>query len=71
MEDIISNYSALMLNSVFRWKFSPGSTFYLVWTRNTELSSSNEKFELMSNTVDLLIEEDANHLAIKITYWID
>ena len=70
-EDIISNYSALMLNSVFRWEFSPGSTFYLVWTRNTELSSSNEIFELMSNTVDLLIEEAANHLAIKITYWID
>ena len=71
MEDIISNYSALMLNSVFCWEFSPGSTFYLVWTRNTELSSSNEIFELMSNTVDLLIEEAANHLAIKITYWID
>ena len=62
MEDIISNYSALMLNSVFRWEFSPGSTFYRVWTRNTEL---------MSNTVDLLIEEAANHLEIKITYWID
>ncbi len=26
-EDIISNYSALMPNSVFRWEFSPGSTF--------------------------------------------
>ena len=25
----------------------------------------------MSNTVDLLIEKAANHLAIKITYWID
>ena len=71
MEDEISNYSALMFNSVFRWEFSPGSTFYLVWTRNTELSSSNEKFELMSNTVDLLKGEAANHLAIKITYWID
>ena len=71
MEDEISNYSVLVFNSVFRWEFSPGSTFYLVWTRNTELSSSNEIFELMSNTVDLLIEEAANHLAIKITCWID
>ena len=70
-DDIISNYSALVFSSVFRWEFQPGSTFYLVWTRNTELSSSNGKFELISNTVDLLKGEAANHMAIKITYWID
>jgi len=71
MEDEISNYSALVFNSVFRWEFQPGSTFYFVLTRSAELSSSNEKFELISNTVDLLKVEAANHLAIKITYWID
>ena len=71
MEDDISNYSALVFNSVFRWEFQPGSTFYFVLTRSTELSSSNKKFELISNTVDLLKGEAANHLAIKITYWID
>ena len=71
MEDEISNYSALVFNSVFRWEFSPGSTFYLVWTCNTELSSSNEESELMSNTVDLLNGEAANHFVIKLTYWID
>ena len=27
MEDEISNYFALVFNSVFRWEFSPGSTF--------------------------------------------
>ena len=71
MEDEISNYAALEFNSVFHWEFSPVSTFYLVWTCNPELSSSNEKLELMSNTVDLLKGEAANHLAFKLTVWID
>jgi len=71
VEDVNSNYSALVLNTVFRWEFSPGSTFYFVWTRNTELSSSNEELELMSNSVDLLNGKAANHLVMKLTYWID
>ena len=43
MEDEISNYSALVFNAVFRWEYSPGSTFYLVWTSNSELAQGGEE----------------------------
>jgi len=61
----------LIINSVFRWEYQPGSTFYFVWTRNVEESTSERNFDVIRNTVDLLKSQSNNNIAIKLTYWID
>ena len=71
MEDEILNYSALVFSSVFRWEFSPGSTFYLVWTSNSELVPGDEEKNLFKTFAELLQETSNNHIALKLSYWIN
>jgi len=61
----------LIINSVFRWEYQPVSTFYFVWTRNVEESTSERNLDVIRNTVDLLKSQSNNNIAIKLTYWID
>ena len=71
MENEKYNYSSLIINSVFRWEYQPGFTFYFIWTRNVEESTSERNLDVIRNTVDLLKSQSNNNIAIKLTYWID
>ncbi len=63
------NYKALVGNAVLRWEFHPGSTLYLVWTRNGSNVDHPGQFQLKRDLGDLLKAETDNVFEIKVTYW--
>lgn len=64
------NYKALVGTAVLRWEFSPGSTLYLVWTRNGYDYQHPGNFQLRRDLSDLFGATADNFFAIKATYWI-
>ncbi|MFQ6611707.1 MAG: DUF5916 domain-containing protein [Fidelibacterota bacterium] len=64
------NYKALVGNAVLRWEFHPGSTLYLVWTRNGNNFDHPGQFKLNRDLGKLLKAKTDNVFEIKITYWI-
>ncbi len=63
------NYKALVGTAVLRWEFRPGSTLYLVWTRNGVDEKNPGDFSLNRDLSDLLKAKSDNVFTIKITYW--
>jgi hypothetical protein len=63
------NYKALVGNAVLRWEFHPGSTLYLVWTRNGSNFDHPGRFKLKRDLGDLFKAETDNVFEIKVTYW--
>jgi len=57
-------------NAVLKWRFSPGSTLYLVWQRN--LSDSRNPGQMINpgSLFDSFGSEGTDFLALKISYWI-
>lgn len=64
------NYKALVGTAVLRWEFMPGSTLYLVWTRNGYDENNPGDFQLRRDLYDLFGATADNIFAIKATYWI-
>ncbi len=64
------NYKALVGTAVLRWEFSPGSTLYLVWTRNGYDDQHPGDFQLRRDLPDLFGATADNIFAVKATYWI-
>ncbi|NOZ03162.1 MAG: carbohydrate binding family 9 domain-containing protein [FCB group bacterium] len=64
------NYKALVGNAVLRWEFKPGSTLYLVWTRNGSDFQNPGDFKLRRDLRYLMKAKSDNVLALKISYWI-
>ena len=64
------NYKALVGTAVLRWEFSPGSTLYLVWTRNGYDDQHPGDFQLRRDLPDLFRATADNIFAVKATYWI-
>lgn len=63
------NYKALVGNAVLRWEFRPGSTLYLVWTRNGSDDKHPGNFEFIRDAKDMFKADADNVLAVKFTYW--
>lgn len=63
------SYKALVGNAVLRWEFRPGSTLYLVWTRNGANYDHPGRYNAQRDLRDLLSAEADNHFAIKVTWW--
>lgn len=63
------NYKALVGSAVLRWEFRPGSTLYLVWTRNGYDERNPGKFRLHRDFRHMLKADADNVFAIKFTYW--
>ncbi|MFC1619529.1 DUF5916 domain-containing protein [Candidatus Neomarinimicrobiota bacterium] len=63
------NYKALVGTAVLRWEYSPGSTLYLVWTRNGTNEDHPGNLQLNRDLGDLLGATPDNFFAIKATYW--
>jgi len=65
------NEKSLRINAVLRWEFLPGSTAYLVWTRNGTGEGNPGIFKLDRDFRDMMNapnREDA--FLLKIAYWI-
>lgn len=63
------NVKSLVGNFVLRWEFKPGSTLYIVWTRNHENYDHPGDLSLTRDARVLLKSRPENHFAIKLTYW--
>jgi len=64
------NYKALVGNAVLRWEFKPGSTLYLVWSRNGYDEQHPGNFRFRRDLTDLFRATMDNVFAIKVAYWI-
>ncbi len=63
------NFKSSRLNAVLRWEYSPGSTFYLVWTNAKVDFETNGEFRFGRDLSTLLRDRPDNVLAVKMTYW--
>ncbi|MFB0516324.1 MAG: DUF5916 domain-containing protein [Candidatus Neomarinimicrobiota bacterium] len=64
------NFKALVGTAVLRWEFTPGSTLYLVWTRNGYDERNPGDFQFGRDLSDLFGATADNIFAIKVAYWI-
>lgn len=64
------NYKALVGSAVLRWEFRPGSTLYIVWTRNGVDEKNPGDFALYRDLGNLLSADADNVFALKLTYWL-
>ncbi len=63
------NYKAIVGSAVLRWEFRPGSTLFLVWTRNGSDDQNPGNFNFGRDTKDLFQADADNAFAVKLTYW--
>lgn len=63
-------FRELRANVVLRWEFSPGSTFYLVWSQGRSHLSRDGSFELDRDLRTLFQSPSRDALMVKISYWM-
>ena len=63
------NFKALVGTAVLRWEFNPGSTFYLVWTRNGSDEQHPGEFNFGRDLGEMFSAQSDNILALKVSYW--
>jgi hypothetical protein len=64
-------YTSLRGNAVLRWEYTPGSTLFLVWTRNCSSYGSNPRFDPASAVQNLCQGRSDNVFAVKLNYWLN
>jgi len=65
------NFKSLRLNTVLRWEYSPGSTFYLVWTRNGTNFDRPGQLDLAADIEDVLRADSDDVVLVKVSRWFD
>jgi hypothetical protein len=65
------NYKALVGNAVLRWEFNPGSTLYVVWTRNGSDEQHPGDFNFSRDLGNMFSAQSDNIFAIKVSYWLN
>ncbi len=65
------NFKSVQANAVFRWRYTPGSTLFLVWQHKRALSTGDNNLRLQRDFEQLLDAEPTNIFLIKFTYWFD
>lgn len=63
-------YSSFRSNLVFRWEYQPGSTLFLVWSRNNALGTKEDRIDLIRNIRELNREIPQNVFLVKVSYRI-
>jgi len=63
------DFKSLRGNAVLRWEYSPGSTFYLVWTQRRADSEYQGDFQFNRSFKRLWTTKADNIFMIKFTYW--
>jgi hypothetical protein len=70
VDDPDFNFKSLRLNMVLRWEYSPGSTVYLVWTRDKTNTDDPGRMRLGHDLGSLLDAEGDDIVMIKVTRWL-
>jgi hypothetical protein len=66
------NLSSLRGNAVLRWEYRPGSTLFLVWTRQgSDFTPFTGDLRLSRDLDRLLDAETDNVFLVKLTYWLN
>ncbi|MEE9118495.1 MAG: DUF5916 domain-containing protein, partial [Calditrichia bacterium] len=65
------NFRSLRGNTVLRWEYIPGSTFYLVWTQSRSHSLENSDYYIDRSIVNIWNTEPDNIYMLKWTYWLN
>jgi hypothetical protein len=63
-------FRSLRGNAVLRWEYRPGSTLFLVWTRNGESSLGRGRINFGDDSRALFRGPSQNIFLIKINYWL-
>jgi Domain of unknown function (DUF5916)/Carbohydrate family 9 binding domain-like len=61
-------YASFQSNLVFRWEYQPGSTLFLVWSMNNEISIDDYEIKLPDNLRALNDEIPQNVFLVKLSY---
>ncbi len=61
----------LNANTVLRWEFVPGSTLYVVWTREEAVPGSDGTLDLRRDLSRLFGSEGTNVFMVKASYWLN
>ena len=64
------NYKALVGSAVLRWEYRPGSTLYIVWTRNGFDTQNPGNFSFNRDLKNIFSADADNVFAMKLTYWL-
>jgi hypothetical protein len=65
------NFKSLRANTVFRWEYRPGSTFFLVWTQERTHDDAIGAFDL-GPSMRTLVDADADNIfLVKMTYYLN
>jgi hypothetical protein len=64
-------FASLRGNAVFRWEYTAGSTFFLVWTQQRAYQDSQGRFAPGSSFDRLLSEPGQQVLMMKLSYWLN
>ena len=64
------NLKSLRINSVFRWEFRPGSTFFAVWTRQQQDSTYPGTFNAGRDLRTLVGARTDDVVMVKLAYWL-
>ncbi len=64
-------FTSLRGNAVFRWEYAPGSTMFLVWTRNRAMQNATAAFRPIDAFGRLGEARDGvDVLMVKVSYWL-
>lgn len=63
------NFKAIQTNAVFRWEYTPGSTFYLVWQQDRSASTFHNDFRFRRDVNRLFDSKPTNVFLMKFSYW--
>ncbi len=69
--DLDFTYRTVRANTVLRWEYLPGSTFYAVWTQDRTTSDSDNQFDLNSSLADLAHAQANNVFLVKVAHHFD
>jgi hypothetical protein len=64
------NLKSLRVNAVFRWEMKPGSTLYVVWTRQQQDTRYPGDFNLGRDAAAMLSAPGDDVVMAKLAYWI-
>jgi len=64
------SYRSLRGNAVLRWEYRPGSTLFLVWTRDCSAFGASPAFDVGHDLRHLCQGRSDNVFAVKVTYWM-
>jgi hypothetical protein len=65
------NFRQFRSNVVLRWEYSPGSTFYFVWSHGRQQSDRSGEFGFTDGVISLFDEPSDDVVMVKLNYWMN